>query len=114
MEDRMQGFGQGNAAVGPGFLAISAQIVNAYLRDSHGSQTLTSYSHRILTLAAILYVDDTDVIHTPPSVSATSQELILHTQDTTNTWGGLAIATGAALKPEKCFAYILFYRFING
>ncbi len=29
MEDRMQGFGQGNAATGPGFLAISAQIVNA-------------------------------------------------------------------------------------
>jgi hypothetical protein len=37
MEDRMQGFGQGNAAAGPGFLAISAQIVNAYLRDGHGS-----------------------------------------------------------------------------
>ncbi len=76
MEDRMQGFRQGNAAAGPGFLAISAQIVNAYLRDGHGSRTLTSYSHRLLTLSAILYVDDTDMIHATPSVSATAQELI--------------------------------------
>jgi hypothetical protein len=37
MEDRMQGFEQGNAAAGPRFLAISAQIVNAYLWDGHGS-----------------------------------------------------------------------------
>ncbi len=114
MEDRMQGFGKGNAAAGPGFLAISVQIVNAYLRDGHGSQTLTSYSHCLLTLAAILYVDNTDMIHATPSVSATAQELISHTQDATNTWGGLAITTGAALKPEKCFRYILNYKFING
>jgi hypothetical protein len=37
MEDRMQGFGKGNTAAGPGFLAISVQIVNAYLQDGHGS-----------------------------------------------------------------------------
>jgi hypothetical protein len=114
MEDRMQGYGQGNAAAGPGFLAISAQIVNAYLRDGHGSRTLTSCSRCLLILAAIIYIDDTNMIHTTPSVTATAQELISHTQEATNTWGGLAIATGAALKPEKCFAYILNYKFING
>jgi len=92
MEDRMQGYGQGNAAAGPGFLAISAQIVNAYLREGHGSQTLTSYSHRILILAAILYVDDTDMIHSTPSVTATAQELITHMQKATDTWGGLALS----------------------
>jgi hypothetical protein len=54
------------------------------------------------------------MINATPSVSATAQELISHTQDATNTWGGLAIATGAALKPEKCFTYILNYKFING
>jgi hypothetical protein len=89
------------------------QIVIAYLRDSHSSRTLTSYSHPLLTLAAILYVDNTNMIHATLSVSATAQELISHTQDATNTWGGLAITTGAALKPEKCFTYILNYKFIN-
>jgi hypothetical protein len=54
------------------------------------------------------------MIHATPSVFATAQELISHTQDATNTWGGLAIATSVALKPEKCFAYILTYKFING
>ncbi len=37
MEDKMQGFGQRNAAAGPGFLAINVQIVNAYLQDGHSS-----------------------------------------------------------------------------
>ncbi len=113
MENRMQGFGQGNADAGSGFLAIGAQIVNAYLRDGLGSRTLTSYFHCLLTLAAILSVDNTNMIHATLSVSANAQELISHTQDATNTWGRLAIATGAALKPEKCFAYILTYKFIN-
>ncbi len=35
--DRTLGLGQGNAAAGPGFLALSSQIVRAYVRDGHGS-----------------------------------------------------------------------------
>jgi hypothetical protein len=37
LEDRIQGFGQDNAAARPGFLVISTQIVNAYLQNGHGS-----------------------------------------------------------------------------
>jgi hypothetical protein len=43
-EDRTLGLGQGNAAAGLGFIALSAQIVNTYLRDVHGSRTMTSYA----------------------------------------------------------------------
>jgi hypothetical protein len=44
MEDRTLGLGQGNAAAGPVFLAISTQIVNAYLQDGHGARTMTRLS----------------------------------------------------------------------
>ena len=85
-----------------GFMAISAQILNVYHLENYGTWLYTSYSHRLRTLAAVLYVDDTDLIHTTPSINATPRELISHTQLSTNTWGGLAIATGVSLKPEKC------------
>ncbi len=113
-EDRTLGLGQGNAVAGPGFLAVSTQIVYAYLRDGHGAQIRTIYTDRTFTLAAVIYVDDTDNTHMPPHVTATPGELIQHSQKSTDAWGGLAIATGAALKPEKCFAYFCMYTFTNG
>jgi hypothetical protein len=41
-------------------------------------------------------------------VTASPTELISHVQNSMNAWGGLAIATGAAIKPEKCFAYLWY------
>jgi hypothetical protein len=108
------GLGQGNAVAGPGFLALSLKIVHAYVRDGHGSWTVTSYSRTPSQLVAVIYVDDTDLIHTSPSVTASPAELIANFQKSTNVWGGLAIATGASLKPEKCFAYFMVYKFLAG
>jgi hypothetical protein len=36
-EEWLAGYGQGNAAAGPGFTAMSLLIVNAYLRDGFGA-----------------------------------------------------------------------------
>jgi hypothetical protein len=104
-EDRTLELGQENAVAGPGFMALSAQNVNAYLQDGHGSRTMTSYTFQLFVLAAVLYVNDMDLIHTTALVTATPSELFEQSQISTNAWGGLAIATGASLKPEKCFAY---------
>jgi hypothetical protein len=106
--------GQGNAAAGPTFLAISSLIVNAYLREVHGARTMTSLTHRLFILVAVLYVDDADNIHMTPSITASPSEPIQHAQNSTNAWGGLAIATGAAMKPEKCFAYFMTYPVVRG
>ncbi len=78
--DRTLGLGQGNAASGPGFLALSSQIVRAYIRNSDGSQSVTSYSSTPSNLAAVIYVDDTDLIHSSPNISASPAELIAHSQ----------------------------------
>ena len=114
IESPTLGLGQGNAAAGPGFLAISSLIVNAYLREGHGVRTQTSLTLRAYILAAVLYVDDTDNFHMTPKVTASAPELIQHSQESTNVWGGLAIATGAAMKPEKCFAYFMTYPVKSG
>ncbi len=106
--------GQGNAAAGPTFLAISSLIVNAYLRQGHGARTTTSITNRLVILAAVLYVDDTDSIHMAPKVTDSPTELIQHAQKSTDAWGGLSIATGAAMKPEKCYAYFMTYTVRGG
>jgi hypothetical protein len=87
-EDCTLGLGQGNAAAGPGFLALSAQIVNAYLCEGHNPRMVTSLTSRIFTLAAVIYVDDADLPHRTALVTATPSELIEHSQCSTNAWGG--------------------------
>ncbi len=42
-EERLAGFGQGIAAAGPGFTAMSSLIVKAYLRDGFDAQIYSSY-----------------------------------------------------------------------
>ena len=103
------GYRQANASSGPGFTALSSFIVNAYLHDGFGTQIYSCYFIRLLFLAAIMYVDDTDLIHWAQKPSCTPDKLIATVQTATYTWGGLAIATGAAIKSEKCYAYFLLY-----
>jgi hypothetical protein len=59
-----------------------------------------------------MYVDDIDLIHC--SSVCIPEVLIAAAQTATYAWGGLAIATGAAMKPEKCYAYFLSFWFDKG
>ncbi len=112
-EERLAGYGQGNAAPGPGFTALSSLIVNTYLREGFGAKMYSSYYRRFLLLAAVMYVDDTDMIHWAQNPSCSPGNLLAAAQTATYAWGGLAIATGAAMKPEKCYAYFLSYSYDN-
>jgi hypothetical protein len=56
-----------------------------------------------------MYVDDTDLIHLSRIPICNPKELIAAVQTVTYALGGLAIATRAAMKPEKCYAYFLLY-----
>ena len=65
-------------------------------------------------LAAVMYVDDTDLLHLAPSKQTTDEELFTQVEDSTKAWGQLAQATGGALKQPKCFTYFVSYRFTGG
>jgi hypothetical protein len=113
-EECLAGYGQGNAAAGPGFTAMSLLIVNAYLRDGFGAWIYCSYYKRLLILVAVMYVNDKDLVHWSSLPSCTPVKLIATGQTTTYAWGGLAIATGAAMTPDKCYAYFLTYWYDHG
>ncbi len=62
-EEWLAGYGQGNAAAGPGFTAVSSLIVNAYLHDGFGARIYSSCYKQLFLLAAEMYINDTDLIH---------------------------------------------------
>ena len=65
-------------------------------------------------LAAVMSVDDTDLLHRAPQADVTDKEMIAHAQKATFDWGMLAQATGGSLKWDKCYAYFYLYRFVQG
>ena len=108
------GLGQGSGSSPPSFLVLSVLIVNAYRRMGHGPKLTSAYMSRLFLLAAIMYVDDTDLLHWADSPTTSDAELIAQVQTASTDWSMLAQATGGALKPAKCRAYFLCYKFTAG
>jgi hypothetical protein len=73
----------------------------------HGTQFIAMMSLVCRSLSAILYVDDTDLLH----INMDAEELIVEVhaaiQRAVENWGHLLIATGGTLKPEKCFFHLI-------
>jgi hypothetical protein len=63
VEIKTQGLCQGNTAALAGWTVVSIVILNAHRRRGHGAKFLCPISLVRTNLAAVLFVDDTDVIH---------------------------------------------------
>ncbi len=113
-EERLAGYEQGNVAAGPGFTAMSLLIVNAYLRNGFSVWIYSSYYKCLLILVVVMYINITDLVHWSSLPSCIPVKLIAAAQTATYAWGGLAIATEAAMKPDKCYTYFLFYWYDRG
>jgi len=62
-----------------------------------------------MSLAAILFVDDTDLLHLNMTREESVTETLESMQDSVIDWGELLIATGGTLKPEKCFWHLMSF-----
>ena len=71
-----QWYDQGNCASPSGFAALGALAVNAYRCMGHGDKLTSSYTARMFILAAVMFVDDTDLLHWAPSHTTTPDELV--------------------------------------
>ena len=112
-EEPMMGLAQGNGAAPPGFLAVSTLMINAYKRLGHGVDLVRPWTGDAFYLAAILFVDDSGLLHLA-SLSETEDYFFERIQEATFDWGGLVQATGGLLKPSKCFWYMLSWRWVKG
>jgi exonuclease III len=109
LEVKTQGLCQGNGAAPAGWAVVSIAILNAHKRKGHGAQFLCPISLVRSDLAAVLYVDDTDVIHLNMNRQEDEFEALHGLQQSVTSWGNLLIATGGSLKPSKCFYHLISY-----
>lgn len=81
------------AAPPPGFLVVSTLMINAYKRLGRGTDLIPSWTGDAFYLTAILFVDDSDLLHLA-ELSETEDDFFEHVQEATFDWGRLVQATG--------------------
>ena len=111
--DPSMGLGQGNGMAPPGFTAMSTLMINAYKSLGNGVDLHSAWSGMVFVLAAVIFVDDSDLLHMADSLS-TDEEFSCKIQRATDDWAGIVCATGGSLKPKKCFWYMLSPVWKNG
>ncbi len=114
MSIKMQGLTQGNGASPAGWAVISICILGAHGKKGHGTKFHCPISKLKQHLLAILYVDDTDILHINLTEDESVDEVQRAIQDSVNSWGNLLIATSGALQPNKCFYSTISFEWRNG
>jgi hypothetical protein len=111
---KIEGLMQCNGASPAGWAIISVCILGAHRKKGHGAKfhcPITNLQHH---LSAILYVDDTDLLHIDLTKDKSAYEVHNAIQTSFNSWGNLLIATGGVLQPSKCFYSIILFEWENG
>ena len=107
IEVKTQGLCQGNGAAHVGWCVISITVLQCHKRKGYGDKFLAPISLVKSDLEAILFVDDTDLLHLIMIKTESIDETFEGLQDIVHNWGKLLIATGGALKPPKLFYTLL-------
>jgi hypothetical protein len=104
---KTQGLGQGKGASPAGWCVISIVILRAHGTKGHGVHFMAPMSLVRRSLSAILYVDDTDLLHINMDAEESIVDVHAAIQRAIENWGRLLIATGGTLKPDKCFYHLI-------
>jgi hypothetical protein len=110
IEVKTQGLGQGNGASPAGWCVISIMILWAHGAKGHRAHFIAPMSHVRSSLSAILYINDTDLLHLNMDSNKTIFETHAALQHAIENWGKLPIVTGGTLKPEKCFFHLIDFQ----
>jgi len=106
---KTQGLCQGNGAAPAGWCAISIVILRCHKQKGHGATFIAPISAVKQHVAAVLFVDDTDILHLNGIREESVVEAHEALQASVTNWGKLLIATGGTLKPTKCFSTLISF-----
>jgi hypothetical protein len=106
---KYQGMCQGNGASPAGWAAISITILGAHKKKGHSATFMCPVTNKAIKLAAILYVDDCDLIHVNMAEDESALETFHKMQEAVRNWGRLLIASGGSYKPPKCFFHLISF-----
>jgi hypothetical protein len=104
----MMGLEQGNYAAPPSWIQLSAVIVNVYKQLGLGTEIHDLITDDIIHTMGVMYVDNLDLYTWKDSITDPAK-LMIEAQREVTWWSLILNATGGALKPEKCFWYLLDY-----
>ncbi len=95
---------------------LLAGLLSVYVSSEHMERRDTAPNSSVLShhLSAILYVDDTDILHIDLTKDERVKDVHHTIQESVNSWGNLLIATGGVLQPNKCFYLIISFEWTNG
>ena len=91
-ELNFQGLCQGSGAVPTGWAVIIITIICSHKRKVHGGHFVCLIFNLTRNLAALLFVDDTDMIYINLKAEETVTVTHKDTQDSISNWGQLIIA----------------------
>jgi hypothetical protein len=110
----MMGMGQGSSAAAPSFSVTSLLQTNAYRRMGHCQPIYSSWTGLLLMLAAVIYVDDTDLLVRSKRRRLSDEEFFSQIQAAITCWGLIIMATGGHCKQAKCKVSIVSFEYKNG
>jgi hypothetical protein len=117
----IMGLGQGSRAAPPSWTQLSAVLVNVYKQLGLGSYIANPLKSETIYSMGALFVDDADFYTSMDKHSDDTNKssddikaLLEQTQRNLDQWNGLLQSSGGALKPEKCFWYMLDYKCVGG
>jgi hypothetical protein len=106
---KTQGLCQNNGAMLAGWTVARIIILNAHQHWGHGAKFLCPISLVRSNLSAVLFMDNTNVIHLDMNHRESHLETLEGLQQSVMSWGKLLIATGGSLKPSKCFYHLVSF-----
>jgi hypothetical protein len=109
IEVKYQGLCQGNGAAPAGWAVISITILGAHKKKGHSATFVCPLTSKITKLAAILYVDDCDLLHINMLEEDSAFVTFEKMQESVMNWGRLLIASGGSYKPPKCFYHLISF-----
>lgn len=101
IEVKYQGLCRGNGAAPAGWAVISIMILGAHKKKGHSATFVCPMTNKVTKLAAILYVDDCDLLHIDMSGNDSAFVTFEKMQDSVMNWGRLLIASGGSYKPPN-------------
>ena len=110
----LQGAIQGNGAASPLFVAISCVLLDFLEHYVTGFNILTAITLTTLAIAAIMYVDDTDILISATHSTERIENIIQRAQKSVHIWRQGVMQTGGALRPEKCKWFLINFEWKNG
>ena len=113
-ENPFFGLAQGSGFAPPTFQAVSTLMINAYKSMGNDCTYVSPVTLTAFSLAAILFVDDTDLLMRAPTHETTNEEFFCQIQDSLNDWSSLVMATGGSIKQKKSYVSVNSYAYRKG